>query len=184
MERQNIALIGFRATGKTTVGKILAQELGRMFIDMDLWLVSEAGRDIASWVAGDGWDSFRRAESALLEAVCLKKKVVLATGGGIILDPKNREMLRRGFFTAWLKATPRTIHHRLSSDPESPQMRPAFSELPMLEEIEKVLSEREPLYSLVADIEIDTEEKETLRIVEEIMKTVEETSAGDLETSL
>ncbi|HYA43782.1 MAG TPA: shikimate kinase [Syntrophobacteraceae bacterium] len=169
MKHRSIALIGFRATGKTTVGKILAQKLYRTFIDMDMCLISKAGRDIAAWVGQEGWDSFRRAESALLEVICLQKRLVVATGGGIILDPQNREALRKNFFTAWLKADPHTIHRRLSSDPRSPQMRPALCELPILEEIEKVLSEREPLYTLVADIEIDTEGKEAIRIAEEIL---------------
>ena len=172
MKEQNIALIGFRATGKTTVGKILAQKLGRSFVEMDQRLVSEAGRDIAAWVAQEGWDSFRRAESALLGVICLQKRLVVATGGGIILDPQNRETLRKDFFTAWLKAEPQTIRHRLSSDPRSPQMRPALSDLPILEEIEKLLYEREPLYSQVANIEIDTEGKEAMKVAEEIIGAV------------
>jgi shikimate kinase len=172
MKERNIALIGFRATGKTTVGKILAQRLSRGFIDMDLSLTSEAGRDITAWVAQEGWDSFRRAESGLLGVIGLQERLVVATGGGIILDPQNREVLRKDFFTVWLKASPQTIHDRLRSDPGSPLMRPALSELPIREEIEKALSEREPLYSEVANIEIDTEGKETMWVVEEIIRAV------------
>ncbi|MGC8491186.1 MAG: shikimate kinase [Syntrophobacteraceae bacterium] len=168
MKRANIALIGFRATGKSTVGEILARTLGRSFIDMDRFLVREAGCDIAAWVGRNGWGSFRRAESGLLEVLRLREGLVVASGGGIVLDPLNREALRKDFFTVWLKATPRTISARLYSDPDSPLTRPALSSLPPGEEIEKILSERDPLYSQVADIVIDTEGKPPDSIAEEI----------------
>ncbi|MGA2402578.1 MAG: shikimate kinase [Syntrophobacteraceae bacterium] len=168
MRERNIALIGFRATGKSTVGKILAGKLGRQFLDMDRRLTSEAGRDIATWVKQDGWDSFRRAESGLLRLISLQKGLVVATGGGVVLDPQSRRVLRENFFTVWLKATPETIYARLGSDPGSSQTRPSLCELPMREEIEKVLSEREALYSQLADIQIDTEGRQTMRIADEI----------------
>lgn len=168
MKRRSIALIGFRATGKSTVGEILARKLGRSFIDMDRRLVHDAGRDITAWVKERGWDSFRRAESGLLELIRLREALVVATGGGIVLDPQNREALRKDFSTVWLKATQQTICARLNSDPESPLTRPALSCLPLGEEIERMLSEREPLYSQVADIAIDTEGKPPAQIAEEI----------------
>ncbi len=172
MRERNIALIGFRATGKSTVGRILAHRLGREFIDMDLRLASEAGQDVAAWVEQEGWGSFRRAESSLLRIISLQERLVVATGGGIILDPQNCEVLRNGFFTVWLRAASQTIHDRLISDPCSPLTRPALSELPIREEIVKVLSEREPVYSQIADIEIDTEGKNAAGIAEEIIVAV------------
>jgi len=172
MKERNIALIGYRATGKTTVGKILARKLEREFIDMDLRLTAESAQDIASWVAREGWNSFRTAESRLLQIIRLQKGLVVATGGGIILNPQNREALRKDFFTVWLRAGPQIIHARLSSDPGSPQMRPALSGLPIGEEIEKVLAEREPLYSQVADIQVDTEGKLSSKVAEEILRAV------------
>ncbi len=168
MRERNIALIGFRATGKSTVGKILARKLGRLFLDMDQRLASEAGCSIAAWVEQEGWDSFRRAESALLKLISLQKDLVVATGGGVVLDPQSRRVLSENFFTVWLKATPETIYARLSSDPGSTLTRPSLSELPVKEEIEKVLFQREPLYSQVAGAEIDTEGKQTIRIADEI----------------
>jgi shikimate kinase len=173
MKHQNIALIGFRGTGKTTVGKILARKLGREFIDMDLRLTSEAGRDIAEWVAREGWGSFRRAESALLGVIRLQKDLVVATGGGIILNPQNREALKEDFFAVWLKAAPQTIYDRLSADPGSPRMRPALSGMPIREEIEKELSEREPIYLQVANVGIDTEGKAAEQVAEEIIEAGE-----------
>jgi len=169
MRLRNIALIGFRATGKSAVGEILARKLGRQFVDMDQRLTSESGRDIATWVKQDGWDSFRRSESALLGIISEQKGLVVATGGGIVLDPQSRRLLRKHFFTVWLKATPQTIYTRLSSDPGSLATRPSLSGLPVKEEILKVLSERKPLYAQVAVIEIDTEGKQLIRIADEIV---------------
>lgn len=168
MKADNIALIGFRATGKSTVGEILARKLDREFIDMDRRLISEAGRDIATWVKQEGWDSFRKAESALMELIRMQKGLVVATGGGIVLDPQSRRALEENFFTVWLKATPETIYARLNSDPKTSQRRPSLSGLPMKEEIVKVLSDRESLYAQVADMVIDTEGRQTARIADEI----------------
>ena len=172
MERRNIALIGFRATGKSTAGEIVARKLGMRFIDMDLRLTAEAGRDIATRVEQEGWGPFRKAESRLLELLSLQEGLVVATGGGIILDLQNRRLLRRHFFTVWLKAASQTIQARSSTDPASPLTRPSLSELPLSEEIVKVLSEREPLYAQVADIEIDTEAKQVMAVAEEIVRAV------------
>lgn len=172
MKERNIALIGSRATGKSTVGKILARKLGRDFIDMDERLILEAGRDIAAWVEREGWDSFRTAESGLLKLISRQKKIVAATGGGIILDPQNRTLLRENFITVWLKASSQTIYSRLCSDPGSAETRPALTNLPVREEIDRVLSEREPLYAQAADFQVDTEGKKAAEVAKEIIKAV------------
>ncbi|MFZ0942315.1 MAG: shikimate kinase [Syntrophobacteraceae bacterium] len=174
MRLRNIALIGFRATGKSAVGEILALKLGRRFVDMDQRLASESGRDIATWVKQDGWGSFRKSESALLGIISEQKGLVVATGGGIVLDPQSRRLLRKHFFTVWLTATPQTIYARLSSDPGSLATRPSLSGLPVKEEILKVLSERKPLYAQVAVIEIDTEGKQLIQIADEIVTLLTE----------
>jgi shikimate kinase len=168
MKPLNIALIGFRATGKSTVGQILARSLNRSFIDMDRRLIQDAGLDITAWVSRNGWTSFRRAESGLLEILRLQKNLVLATGGGIVVDPVNREALRKDFFTVWLKATSHTIFSRLNSDPDSCRTRPALSALPLEEEVLKILCEREPLYTESADLVVDTDSKTVSQISREI----------------
>ncbi|MEM5786993.1 MAG: shikimate kinase [Syntrophobacteraceae bacterium] len=154
---RNIALIGFRATGKSAVGAILADELGRMFIDMDKHLTASAGREIACWVRLEGWDSFRKAETELLDALASKKDLVVATGGGVVLAPENRMVLKRDFFTIWLRASADTIYRRMTSDPQTSSTRPAFSELPLEQEIRQLLRERESLYAACADLEIATD---------------------------
>ncbi|MCE5335064.1 MAG: shikimate kinase [Desulfobacteraceae bacterium] len=170
MKERNIALIGFRATGKTTVGKILARNLGRIFMDMDQHLVASSGREISCWVKLAGWSSFRRAESELLAALSLREGLVVATGGGIVLDPANRTLLDESFYTVWLKASPETIQARMSSDPQTGSTRPPLSELSPETEIRKTLAERYPLYAASADMEIDTECKTAEDIAGEILE--------------
>jgi shikimate kinase len=173
MKERNIALIGFRATGKSAVGKPLAEKLGRVFIDMDLHLTACAGRDIACWVRMEGWASFRRAESELLAVLGSRENLVVATGGGVVLNPENRRVLKERFFTVWLKAGPETIYSRISADPLSPANRPALSDMSPQEEIRALLAERAPLYAEVADLEIYGEGKSVPEIVEAIARSME-----------
>ncbi len=158
MEGRNIAFIGFRATGKSTVGRILAEKLGRTFVDMDRHLTANFGRDISCWVKLRGWDSFRREESSLLRVLAGSRGIVVSTGGGIVLDPSNREILRKHFFVVWLTATARTIQCRLAGDSRTSGDRPPLTDLPLEQEIECLLRERACLYTECADLILATDE--------------------------
>lgn len=153
----NLALIGFRASGKSLVGKLLAQKLGLSFIDMDDCLTDSFGSTIDRWVRIHGWTSFREAEGKLLEELATRSGLVLATGGGVILKPENRKLLSRHFFVIWLKASPQTTFIRLQKDPKTSSNRPALTHLPLKEEIEKTLNERCSLYAETADLIIETD---------------------------
>lgn len=157
MEKPNIALVGFRATGKSAVGRLLAQRLDRTFVDMDERLVDSFGEDIQSRVRSHGWESFREAESALLEELAYVRNLVVATGGGVVIKPFNRERLRTHFFVTWLQASSETIRSRLSGDPRSEAFRPALTDLPLREEIDHLLAERSPWYEDVADLTLKTD---------------------------
>ena len=172
-KNRSIALIGFRATGKSTVGQILAQELGRTFADMDERLVAVLGQDIQDWVRSHGWESFREAESDLLETLASVKEMVVSTGGGVIIRPSNREILRNRFLVVWLRASPETVHSRLTRDPKSEAFRPALTPLPLKEEIEHLLSERSPWYAETADLILETDvlsPRECVEIVLEFLR--------------
>lgn len=157
MEKRNIALIGFRATGKSTVGRILAMELGRTFIDMDRHLTETFGRDIQCWVRTHGWESFRDEESRLLKALAGGSNLVVATGGGVILDPANREILRSHFAVIWLTASMETILDRLARDPNTVHDRPPLTDLSLAREVEQLLEERSTLYARAADLTLSTD---------------------------
>src|SRR4030042_6294481 len=85
----NLVLIGYRGTGKTSVGARLAEVLQRPFVDLDQVLVSEAGRSVADIVAQGGWAEFRRLERELVARYRDTRGLVLATGGGVVRDPDN-----------------------------------------------------------------------------------------------
>ncbi|NSW86072.1 MAG: shikimate kinase [Syntrophobacteraceae bacterium] len=158
LKDRNIALIGFRATGKSTVGKMLAHRLGLVFLDMDEHLVASFGRDIDCYVRSRGWEAFRDEESRLLAALASRRGMVVATGGGVVLDPANRRILKEHFFVVWLTASPDIIHARLVNDPGTASNRPALTALPLREEIEHLLRERSSLYRESADLVLSTED--------------------------
>jgi shikimate kinase len=155
--KSRIALIGFRATGKSLVGSLLAQHLGWAFVDMDDELVASLGMGIDRWVELHGWGSFRHEESRLLSSLAVRDRIVVATGGGVILDPANRALLRAAFQVVWLRADRGTILSRMLGDDRSASYRPPLTAMPLEKEIETVLNERLPHYETTAEhaVEVD-----------------------------
>lgn len=174
MKKSNIALIGFRATGKTAVGRILAEKLQRSFIDMDERLTETFGCEIKDWVREHGWESFRNAESDLLGTLAGSEGLVIATGGGVAVRPSNRETLKNAFWNVWLKASADTIRARLEGDPKTESNRPPLTALPPMEEIEHLLTERGPFYRDAADLELETEAATAEELAEKIREWVRE----------
>ena len=153
----NIYLIGYRAVGKSAVGRLLAPMLGRTYIDTDTELVEQAGMSIAQFVDTSGWGAFRKMERSVLQQICQRDMQVVATGGGVILDPLNTDAMRSTGTLVWLKASLETIRKRILSDRKSDQTRPALSAKGMINEIEEILAERNPYYEQAMDLRIDTD---------------------------
>jgi shikimate kinase len=145
---RNIYLIGPRASGKTTLGKRLAERLGRSFVDLDEALVASRGETIAALVEREGWDAFRMAEAAIMAETATKRGLVAATGGGVVLLPENRDILARGL-VLYLQAQPERLAERLLADMAAAH-RPKLTALGLKEEITATLAEREPLYLSLA----------------------------------
>lgn len=141
---RNIYLIGPRACGKTTIGKQLAEALKRRFVDTDALFLQKHG-EIAPFVESNGWEAFRDGERAVLEDVSNAEDLVVGCGGGIVLRPENREILKKGF-TVYLKTLPEDLAERLACDPNESQ-RPSLTGKGLADEVRDVLAEREPLYS-------------------------------------
>ncbi len=158
MKKSKIALVGFRATGKSLIGRKLARSLDWNFVDMDDKLVASFGETIQSWVSRHGWDAFREREAELLARLGEDEKLVVATGGGVVLRPTNRKVLTENFHVVWLRARRSTILTRLSQDPRTAESRPPLTELSLEEEIGTLLEERKPLYEAVADLALDTDD--------------------------
>jgi shikimate kinase len=168
----NLVLIGYRGTGKTAVGARLAQILGRELVDLDQVLVAEAGRSIPEIVAREGWPGFRRREKELVARYGTARGLVLATGGGVILDPENVQTLAAHGIIIWLTADPDTIRERLSRDQAQDPSRPSLTGRDTLSEIEEVLRSRELLYRKAAQITIDTTHHSIPQVVERILAAV------------
>ena len=123
-----IFLIGYRGTGKTTVAKLLAKKLGWNWLDADEVLEARFGQDIRTIFTEKGVEDFRAKESAVLAELCTLTNHVIATGGGVIMRPENRELMRQVGFVVWLTADPQTLWERLQADASTAQRRPDRSE--------------------------------------------------------
>lgn len=165
MRKSKIALIGFRATGKSVVGRLLAEKLSWCFVDMDDHLVAGMGMSIDAWVRLHGWPSFRREETRVLRELARRDRVVLATGGGVVLAPENRELLHAEFQVIWLKVPKETIISRIRGDERSAAYRPPLTELDLEREVEFILRERLPLYEAAANLTIEVDQLEPRDVV-------------------
>ena len=154
----NIFLIGYRCTGKTSVGRSLAKSLGRPFLDADYELVKEQDLNISEIVRKKGWDVFREIESDIIKRVCALDDHVVATGGGAVLNDMNVKHMKRSGKLAWLKATPETIKKRILQDKNTKDFRPPLTSKGSVEEIRETLLNRNPFYKKAMDFDVDTDD--------------------------
>ena len=168
----NLFLIGYRCTGKSSVGRLLGTTLGRSFVDTDSLVVSESGMSIRQIVDSRGWQSFRRLEHTVLQQVCTVGRRVVATGGGIVLDTDNVGLMKKSGRIIWLRASSETIKARMIQDQASKTLRPALSSTDSISEIEETLAKRIPLYKNAMDFLVDTDHREIDEICGVIMKNL------------
>ena len=148
----NIALTGYRGTGKSTIAKIIAERTGFVLRNLDAMIVEREGMPIPEIVEKYGWERFRDAETKVLEDVAKDDGQVLDCGGGIILRESNRKILKDAATVFLLWADVSAIVERIAGDDQ----RPSLTGKSFTEEVEEVLAEREPLYRQAADHVIDT----------------------------
>ncbi|MCX5721786.1 MAG: shikimate kinase [Nitrospirae bacterium] len=162
----NIVLIGYRGTGKSTVGRRLAARLGRDCLSTDAEIVARAKRTIPEIVAQEGWEHFRDLESAVCRDLAGRDQLVIDTGGGAILRPQNVEALKKNGTLFWLTASVETIAKRIGGDNQRPSLTGTKS---FVEEIQDVLREREPKYRAAADHVIATDGRTIDQLVEALL---------------
>ncbi len=175
----NIYLVGYRCTGKTTVGRWLARHLNWAFVDSDEEVVRAHGMTILHIVRAQGWEGFREKEKNAFLRIARLDRHVVATGGGAVLDPENVRRMKGSGKIFWLKASPGTIRRRMALDEATGPLRPSLTSKGADQEVEAVLAGRTPLYRQAADSAIDTDGLNPEEIGKKILSTLKRQESGD-----
>ena len=175
--KTSIALIGFMGVGKTAVGEALAKRLNKEFIELDSLIEHQAGKPIPEIFQQDGEVAFRELEIEATKEISGRKNLVIACGGGLVLNKINIDRLRRESVIVYLTASPRIILKRTSSDK---------NERPLLEvdnptlTIRELLRFRKPFYERASDIKINTSRLDTNSVAEQIIRKLKEDESFNL----
>ena len=170
----NIILIGYRGSGKSAVGSKLAGRLKMRFVDTDDLIEERQGAPINDIVKSHGWDHFRKLEKGIIEEISRRNNLIVAPGGGAVLDADNVKALRRNGFIIWLKADREALLKRINQDPGTNARRPTLTGKGTLEELQEVISAREPFYERASEIQIDTSMLAVDAVVESILTALKE----------
>jgi shikimate kinase len=165
----NIFLVGPMGAGKSTVGRQLARALGKDFVDCDREIEIRTGASISLIFELEGEEGFRRREQAMLLELTERDGIVLATGGGAVLEAENRARLRARGYAIYLKATVDLLVERTARD----RNRPLLQTDDPRARLESLLAEREPLYEQVADMTVKTNHRTARHVVREIVRRIE-----------
>lgn len=159
----NLILVGFMGTGKTVTGKVLAERLGRAFVDMDGVIEAREGRSIPRIFSESGEPHFRELERALVQELAAQQNLVIAPGGGIVLNPDNIRDFSATGRVICLRASPEWILKRVGHDTN----RPLLQTDDKLGRIRELLAKRQALYDAIP-LQIDTDGKTPAEVADEI----------------
>ena len=153
----SIGLIGYRGSGKSTVGKRLADRLWQKFVDTDQRIIDLAGKNIREIFEQDGEPKFRDLETQIVREVCVEKEIVIAFGGGALDREENRQLIKEaGIKLVYLRCEPQELFKRIQADPQTAEARPSLTHLAgSVEEIQTVLARREPIWKAMEAAELD-----------------------------
>lgn len=166
---QNIFLVGPMGAGKSTIGRQLAQALGYEFEDSDHEIQRRTGVDIATIFEFEGESGFRNRERQVIENLAAQENMVLATGGGAVLLPENRQQLAARGFVIYLECSPEQQFARTARD----KKRPLLDTDNPQQRLRDLMEERDPIYRQVADMVVSTERRGTSSVVKEICRRLE-----------
>lgn len=164
--KQNIFLIGPMGAGKTTIGRQLAQALSREFIDSDRIIEERTGVDIPTIFEYEGEDGFRSREECIIDELSRQQHIVLATGGGSVIRPTNRQHLAARGFVVYLHTPVSLQLQRTAHDKNRPLLQTADPRA----RLEELFRNRDPLYREIADLVIDTDKHSIRQIIQIIRK--------------
>ncbi|MBE9568546.1 MAG: shikimate kinase AroK [Proteobacteria bacterium] len=165
--QKNIFLIGLMGTGKTTVGRQLSRRLKMDFYDSDRVIEERTGVDIPLIFEKEGEEGFRKREAAVIDELTRKKNIILATGGGAVLDSRNRNHLINRGTVIYLKSSLKTLIERTSKDKNRPLLH---AEEPAEAILQRLLDERGPLYEEAADYTVETANNSIHSVIQAIIK--------------
>lgn len=165
---ENVVLVGFMGSGKSSVGRLVARTLRSRFVDTDRLVADRAGREITDIFAAHGEPWFRQEESRALRLLLGGSGLVVATGGGIVTVPENLPALKKLGFVVWLTAAEEVIWERVSRNKHRPLLH---TENPR-ETIRSLIEKRNPLYETVADLTVDTSVLTHAEVAERICRPI------------
>ncbi len=170
-----LVLIGLRGSGKTTVGQLLAARLGWPFLDTDQLLQQRAGRTIRELFDEGGESLFRRIEADAVQDCARRDRVVLATGGGAILNPQSAAALKANGLVVHLSASAEELWRRVNADQHSRETRPQLVTAAQsgLDEMRNLMSARAAIYAAVRDAEVSVEGRAPAGVCADILKLLE-----------
>jgi shikimate kinase len=165
----NIFLIGLMGAGKSTVGKVLAKKLGRRFLDADHVIEERCGVKIPVIFEMEGEEGFRKREAQVIREITTEHDIVLATGGGAVLFPDNRQALSEQGTVIYLHANPNELWHRTKGG----EGRPLLSNGDARKILENLYAVRDPLYREIADHVIETGKPSVNQLVNTLIMQLE-----------
>jgi len=174
----NLVLIGYRGAGKSTVGRKLASRTGNGFVDTDDLVEKREGACIRDIVASYGWDHFRAVEKKIVEEISRRDNLIIAPGGGAVLDPENVRSLKENGLIIWLKADREVLCSRINQDSQTANRRPTLTGKGAMEEFGEVMAIRNTLYERAADVAIGPAGLNVEEVVEAGLSTMREKMGG------
>ena len=170
MPKANIILIGFRCSGKSTIGQIISKTLSMEFVDSDDMIERHCAMSITELVQRKGWHYFREVEKETVAKISRKSGLVVATGGGVPLDHDNVNILKASGWFVWLKAQPSVIKERMRQQLKSGLLRPSLRGGDPVGEVDEVLAERSQIYQKIADLIVETDRMPPKEAAHKIIK--------------
>jgi shikimate kinase len=165
---ENLILVGFSCSGKTTLGRNLARRLRLHFVDTDRFIEETTGRTIPEIFGEDGEAEFRALEREAIAHICAGRQQVISTGGGAFVDPANRDTLRNGNLVVHLQVRPETVVDRLRNS-KSGRPRPLLDSPDPLDRVMRLMAERRDAYS-AAHVTIGVDDRSRYELVGELRR--------------
>ncbi len=160
----NLIFIGPMGAGKTSIGRRVAERLGLAFVDVDHWIEAQTGVSVRTIFELEGETGFRQREQQALQALCAGRDRLIATGGGAVLDPRNRELIGERGFVVWLRTPVERQLERLGRD----RSRPLLAGPDRRERLQALAAERDPLYASTCDLVFESDQRKVGAAVERL----------------